>query len=262
LHPNPVNRIREQVVITIEFTIFISGGFCEQVKVQKICIDLLAWPCNFSLWNYSLKEKHPMKRIRIGLLPLIAGLMLYSCDWHETRTVNGTGDVESMEVSVPEFRGVSITGECNVDLVIGETQHVELSAQPEILEVMTYEVKDKILQIGFKKGTQVNSTREISADVVIPEASYVAVTGAGMFELEGDKQDYLHIYITGAGDVKAFDMEVDDCLIQITGTGNCEVHVTNSLDVQVSGVGNVFYKGDPSISSDISGVGNITAVPD
>jgi hypothetical protein len=157
---------------------------------------------------------------------------------------------------------VSVTGECNVDILIGESQHVELSAQPEILDVMTCEVRDKILQIGFKKGTNVNSTREISADIVLPKVSYTAITGAGQFRLEGSPQDYLHIYITGAGDVKAFDMEVDDCLIQITGTGNCEVNVRNSLEVQVSGVGNIFYKGSPTLTSDISGVGNVTAVPD
>jgi len=203
-----------------------------------------------------------MKTNRIIFLSLITGLLLSSCDWHGTRTVNGTGDVESMEVSVDEFTGVSVTGECNVDIVIGETQFVELSAQPEILDVMTYQVKDKILQIGFEKGTNVNSSREISANIVIPEASYVAITGAGQFKLEGSKQDYLHIYITGAGDVKAFDMEVEDCLIQITGTGNCEVNVNNSLEVQVSGVGNVYYKGSPTLTSDISGVGNVRAVPD
>lgn len=203
-----------------------------------------------------------MKPRNILTVILISVLLLPSCDWHSNRTVNGTGDVESMEVKVSEFTGISVTGECNVDVLIGDTRSVELSAQPEVLDVMTYQVKDKILQIGFQSGTQVNTNKEISADIVVPKMSYVAITGAGSFHLEGDKQDYLHIYITGAGDVKAFDMEVDDCLIQITGTGNCEVHVNNSLEVQVSGVGNIVYKGSPSLSSDISGVGNVTAFPD
>lgn len=203
-----------------------------------------------------------MKTIKLLILILSTGLLATSCDWHRTSNVIGSGEVESMEVTVPEFTGVSVIGECNVDILTGETQRLELSAQAEILDVMTYEVHNKILQIGFKKGYNVNSTREISADIIIPEVSYLAVTGAGDFHLEGAKQEYLHIYITGAGNVSAFDMEVDDCLIQITGTGNCMVNVNKSLDVQVSGVGNVFYKGSPTISSDISGVGNVTAVPD
>jgi len=208
------------------------------------------------------KVKRSMKAIQIVCLTLITGLLVPSCDWHGTTTVNGSGDVESMEVSVGEFTGVSVTGECNVDIVIGETQRVELSAQKEILDVMTYQVKNKILQIGFKSGTNVNTSKEISADIVIPEASYVAVTGAGDFHLEGSEQESLHIYITGSGNVSAFDMEVDDCLIQITGSANCEVNVSKSLDIQISGVGNIFYKGSPTLTSDISGVGNVTAVPD
>ena len=203
-----------------------------------------------------------MNSSKVIALTFIVAILVTSCDWNRTTDVQGSGDVESMEVVVPEFTGVSVTGECNVDIVIGETQRLELSAQTEILDVMTYEVKNKILQIGFKKGYNVHNTKEISADIVIPEASYVAVTGAGDFKLEGSGQDYLHIYITGAGNVSAFDMEVNDCLIQITGVGNCEVNVSNSLNVQVSGVGEVLYKGSPTITSDISGVGNITFVPD
>jgi len=203
-----------------------------------------------------------MKTKYIIFAILISVLLSSSCDWHGNRTVNGTGDVDSMEVSVSEFTGVSITGECNVDLRIGDTQSVVLSAQSEVLDVMTYKVKDKILQIGFQSGTNVNSTAEISADIVIPKASYVAITGASNFDLKGSKQDYLHIYITGSGIVSAFDMEVDDCLIQITGVGDCKVNVNNSLEIQVSGVGNIYYKGNPTLTTDISGVGNVTAVPD
>jgi len=201
-----------------------------------------------------------MKTIRIFSLTIITLLFITSCDWYSPQTVVGSGDVESMEVLVPEFTGVSVTGTCNVDIQIGETQYVKLSAQPQVLDVMTYEVRNGILQIGYKPGVTVNSNKDISADIVIPEVSYVAVTGAGDFELSGSEQEILDIDITGTGNVNAFDMEVDECTIRISGAGNCEVNVGNSLDVYVSGVGNIFYKGNPTLSSDISGVGNVTDV--
>lgn len=194
----------------------------------------------------------------IGILLLAAGIT--SCSNYTKSDVNGTGDVVSMEVEVEEFTGVSVTGECSVNIVIGEAEPVVLSAQQEVLDVMTYEVKNDILQIGFKQGVNVSTNEEIRADIVIPEASYVAVTGAGDFQLEGSGQERLDIYITGAGNVSAFDMEVKDCQIRVSGTANCEVSVIESLYVQVSGVGNVFYKGSPNLTSDISGVGNVTAV--
>ena len=193
-----------------------------------------------------------------GILFLAIGIT--SCTNYHSSNVVGSGDVVSMEVEPGSFTGVSVTGECNVNIQIGEAEPVTLSAQQQVLDVMTYVVKNNILQIGFKQGVSVNTDKEIRADIVIPEASYVAVTGAGDFHLEGSDQESLDIYITGAGNVSAFDMKVDDCQIRISGTDNCEVSVEKSLYVQVSGVGNVFYKGSPSLSSDISGVGNISAV--
>ena len=201
-----------------------------------------------------------MKTIKILSISILSVLLIASCDWYAPQTVIGSGDLESMEVMVSEFNGVSVTGQCNVDIQIGETQFVEISAQPQILDVMSYEVKNGILEIGFKHGYTVNSHKDISANIVIPELSYIAVTGAGDFKLNGEKQEFLDIYITGAGNVNAFGMEADNCGIEISGSGNCEVAVTSSLDVHVSGVGNIFYKGTPALSSEISGLGNVTAV--
>lgn len=201
-----------------------------------------------------------MKSIKIIALSLISGLLLNSCDWLPNQTIVGTGDVETMEINVADFEGVSVTGTCNVDIVIGETQSVELHAQQEILNVMSYEVRNSILEIGFKPDYTVNTSKEISASIVIPAVSHVSVTGAGDFTLEGVKQALLNIHITGTGNVSAFDLEVSDCIIRISGAGNCEVNVEENLDVLISGVGNVFYMGDPFLTSDVSGVGNITPV--
>jgi len=181
-----------------------------------------------------------MKTIKILSLSIIFVLFITSCDWHDTNHVIGSGEVESMEVSLPDFTGVSVTGTCDVDIQIGDLQSVELIAQPQILDVMTYEVKNHILHIGFKHGITIKRSKEISAEIVIPAVSYIAVTGAGNFKLDGSRQEFLDIYITGTGDVNAFDMEVDDCMVSISGAGMCELN--------------------PSLTSDISGVGNVTAV--
>ena len=198
-----------------------------------------------------------MKNFGIITIFVSAILILSGCDFHNSRTVIGTGDVRSMEVQVPEFNGVTVIGSCNVDIRIGEPQFVELSAQQEVLDVMTYKVVGSVLEISFDPDYNVNSTKEISADITIPAISYIAVTGSGDFELSGDKQENLDIHITGAGDVVAYEMEVDNCTINISGTGNCKVWVNHILDVDISGVGMIYVKGDPTITSSISGVGTI-----
>ena len=201
-----------------------------------------------------------MKNMKIIAMIIVSGFLLTSCDWHSNQTIVGTGDLVSMEVELPEFEGVSVTGTCNVDIVTGETQAVEFHAQQEVLNVLRYEVIDHILHIGFKPDYTVNTSKEISASIVIPNVSFASITGAGDFSLEGAKQEVLDIHITGTGNVSAFDMEVNDCTIRISGAGNCDVNVIESLDVLISGVGMVFYLGQPALTSNISGVGNISPV--
>lgn len=201
-----------------------------------------------------------MKNIKHLAIALLAGFLTTGCDWHGNQTVNGTGDVESMEVDLAAFEGVNVTGTCNVDIQIGEPQSVEFYAQSEVLDVLEYKVSDGILQIGFKPDYTVNTSKEIRAEITIPEVSFVGVNGAADFELSGAQQEVLDIYITGTGNVDAFEMPVNDCNIRISGAGNCEVHVINNLNVEISGVGNIWYMGIPSITTDISGVGNVTAV--
>jgi hypothetical protein len=199
-----------------------------------------------------------MKNIRLITIALLTAFIITGCDENGNQTVIGTGDVESMEVDLPAFEGVNVTGTCNVDIQIGEPQSVEFYAQSEILDVLTYKVSDGILQIGFKPDYTVNTSEEIRAEITIPAVSFVGVTGAADFELSGDQQAVLDIYITGTGNVDGFDMVVNDCNIRISGAGNCEVHVIESLDVDISGVGNVWYMGDPTVTTDVSGVGNIS----
>jgi hypothetical protein len=201
-----------------------------------------------------------MKQIKLITISLLAGVLITGCDRHGNQTIIGTGDVESMEVTLPAFDGVNVTGKCNVDIVIGEPQSVTLHAQSEVLEVMKYEVINGILQIGFKPDYSVKTDEEISAEITIPSVSYVGVTGAGDYILSGPQQDLLDIYITGTGNIKAFDMEVKECHIQISGAGNCEVNVSDKLDVDISGVGNVWYMGTPALNTDVSGVGVVTPV--
>ncbi len=66
---------------------------------------------------------------------------------------------------------------CDVQIVTGETQSLKLSAQ--ILNVMTYVVKDGILHIGFHPDYNVKTDEEISADIVISALNFVSITGAG-----------------------------------------------------------------------------------
>jgi hypothetical protein len=66
------------------------------------------------------------------------------------------------------------------------------------------------------------------------------------------------VKISGSGDVKAFGFDAKKADITISGSGNVEVNVAESLEVVISGSGNILYKGSPAvINSQISGSGKL-----
>jgi predicted small secreted protein len=201
-----------------------------------------------------------MKTTRLLSILLLSAFALTSCDWHTTRTVIGFGDVESEEREATNFSGITATGTCTVYITTGDTCSLELSAQPQILDVMTSSVRSGILHIGFEPDYNIKTGEEISATIVVPSLDFVSITRLGNVEISGEKQPRLDIHITGEGNVEAYGMEVENCNINITGMGNCKVNVSDELDVKISGVGNVFYKGNPELTTDISGLGKATAV--
>lgn len=171
--------------------------------------------------------------------------------------VVGTGPVVSQTVNLPTFHSITNKAIFEVNVTKGSPQTVVLRAQQNILDVTTYEVVNGVLTLGFQENVNVTTSEEVAANITVAEINRTAIVGAGKFELSGAQQNKLYIDITGAGNVKAYNLAVDTCHIVITGVGNCEVRVNNLLDVIITGVGTVFYKGYPTIISIITGIGSI-----
>lgn len=70
----------------------------------------------------------------------------------------------------------------------------------------------------------------------------------------------LNISISGAGDFEGYPIQPDNCSINISGVGNCNVYAKETLNINISGVGNINYKGDAVVTKNVSGVGNIVKI--
>ena len=67
----------------------------------------------------------------------------------------------------------------------------------------------------------------------------------------------MFIELTGTGDLNAYDLEVRECIVMLSGTGDARVRVVDNLDVESTGTGDVYYKGQPSIDVEITGTGSL-----
>jgi len=82
------------------------------------------------------------------------------------------------------------------------------------------------------------------------------ITGSGEIELWGVCEE-ANLDITGSGKIKAFHLEQDHCVANISGSGDLYVFVYDLLDAKISGSGNIFYKGNPHLNIRITGSGSV-----
>lgn len=83
------------------------------------------------------------------------------------------------------------------------------------------------------------------------------ISGSGDVDIEG-RSEHFDIQITGSGDIEAADLKTHHCTIGISGSGDCQVNASESLEVHISGSGNVSYRGNPSqVDQHVSGSGDV-----
>ncbi len=107
---------------------------------------------------------------------------------------------------------------------------------------------------NFKASIAGSGDMDVEVDARNIEAK---IAGSGDMELRGSTGDF-DISIAGSGNVEAFGLNSKHCEIKIAGSGDCQVNVSESLEVKINGSGNVLYKGNPSnVNKSISGSGNV-----
>lgn len=79
---------------------------------------------------------------------------------------------------------------------------------------------------------------DIKGDIVKAD-----VSGSGKIALKGYASS-IDANLSGSGGLNAFNCPLDNAKIKVSGSGNCEVNVTNTIDALVLGSGSVKHKGN------------------
>ena len=227
----------------------------------------------------------------------LAALGLTACD---DDFVRGRGDVVTETRAVPAFNAVEVGGDFEVYLQQGPAEDIRVEGQENVLDVVTTKVDGQELEIKFKPLVNVGRHKTIRVYITTPalaslelsgssraegqtpwtvdnlnlkvsgsgslaldvrEANEVEsrISGSGSMNLSGDAEDFEN-EISGSGNVRAFGLVTKRAAARISGSGNCELTVTQSLNARISGSGNVRYKGDPTVNVTVSGSGKVMRV--
>ena len=224
----------------------------------------------------------------------VSGCLVIDLNGCSAKKVKGSGNVVTEARQLPDFNRIHLKGSGKVFLTAGETSAVEIKTDDNILPIIKTEVSEAKLVISHEnysprptilhyfitvndlKGVAVSGSADITSDDKFVSDTFSAdISGSGDMRLElevgrlesdisgsgamrfSGKADALDASITGAGTIRALDMQARNVSLKITGSGNCEVNASETLNVKITGSGDVRYKGSPQISKKVTGSGNI-----
>lgn len=86
------------------------------------------------------------------------------------------------------------------------------------------------------------------------------VSGSGSIKIKGYASAH-KVLISGSGNLNAFNLEVENSDVRLSGSGICEINVTEALEAKVHGTGTLNHKGNTrSVNSEIFGQGLVKRV--
>ena len=210
------------------------------------------------------------------------------------KSVQGSGNIITQEREVSEFSKVHLKGSGKVFLTPGEKQSLEIKTDDNIMPLIETDVSGNKLTISHGNHHLRPTSFEVyitlenlegvrisgSGDIIgkgrfVTDTLYAEISGSGDMDLEvetglletkisgsgsihlaGKAEDYT-VSISGSGKINAFDVDAKHVSLKVSGSGDCRVSASESLDAKISGSGDVYYRGRPQINTKISGSGSL-----
>ena len=236
-----------------------------------------------------------MKKLFFSLIVMV---FFISCNYRES--VRGNGNITTESRSVSSFKDIRLSGSMNVHLIKGAAYSVEIKGEENILPYIETNVADGKLIIKYADGVNINTRRDVTVTVTLPELQEVDITGSG--DITGNTKftgnDEIELGVTGSGNMKlevdapaieakitgsgdiylsgntknikcsttgsgkieATELKAENAVVKTLGSGSINVFASIKLDATVNGSGDITYKGGASVNSKINGSGSVKAV--
>ncbi|MDX9708083.1 MAG: head GIN domain-containing protein [Trichloromonas sp.] len=192
--------------------------------------------------------------------------------------VEGSGSAKEESRSLPAFHGLDVEGAYTVRIDVQKDQSVEISADDNLLPLITTEVQDGILRVTSKKSICASAPMVLT--ITVETLDQIRSSGANEFQVRNLKGDALAVDLSGSsnmtldGTVEELKAKIDgasglaagrlkakEVSVAISGAGSAEVYAGKRLQGDISGVGSIRYSGQPGeVVKNITGWGDITPV--
>ena len=236
--------------------------------------------------------------VRLTAIMLPALLLGIGCGMG-TDCVKGTGNVITRVVPVAMVNAIVVEGSTDVTVIRGNEQRVEITGQPELIDLIKTKVDNGVWEIST---TECYSTdREFSVRLTVPmlnsvitEGSgsvtseqvfntgktHLAIKGSGSIAIDTLYEGLLEVLVEGSGSISVFGtcreldltsngsgdfhalgLAANEAQIELEGSGSAEFTAISELEARITGSGSLRYRGKPEVSTKVEGSGSITALP-
>ena len=191
--------------------------------------------------------------------------------------INGKGPVVEEERLVDDFSALYLQVPAKLYVYNGTEQSVRIRTNQNLLSRIETTVINGELVIETIPDVWIRNSDALEIYVTSDLLSSFTINGSGLikiedcldvasatFEVNGSGDIYacgeagnISVRINGSGKFSGFDLQSDAASVKITGSGDIQTSVNQTLNATISGSGNVEYKGSPQVSTQISGSGNV-----
>ncbi len=206
----------------------------------------------------------------------------------------GFGSTVTQELNLSDFTGFELNVAAQVYLQEGDELEVTVRGQENIIDELETRVRNDIWEIEFDDCVEDsdvlrifitapglnfianNGSGKIQSEDILRindleiknngsgeiqlsvEADIINArnTGSGKLEIEGVATT-LDANLRGSGDLLAFDLLARDGQVEIDGSGDAQVNISDFLEIMIEGSGDVYYKGDPDLKVTTRGSGKV-----
>jgi hypothetical protein len=210
-------------------------------------------------------------RWRRALALLAVGSVVTACS-----ATAGSGQLATQSRQVSGFTSVELTGVGELRIDQTGTESLTVSAEDNLLPLLTSKVEGDTLILGKKPNTRIVSTKPITYTLTMKDVTGLAVSGSGTINAPklttaalrieisgsgvittGGTADDQNLEIAGSGRYLADGLTSKTVSAEISGSGTASVVASDALDVKISGSGTLTYSGNPQVTQEVSGSGRL-----
>ena len=173
-----------------------------------------------------------------------AGLLLTACGLFQgdaNRVITGSGRVTSEARTVTGIQSVTLEGLGDVILQEGAAESLTIEAEDNLLPLITSEVQDGTLRLGFDRTTwrdTLRPTQPIRFLLTAPTLAAFDLAGNGSLQAASLRTEQLTLRLTGAGDLTIDHLEASTLDVRLDGIGDITLAgLVDAQTVAISGTG-------------------------